>query len=196
MKALPLVSLLVFLAVAMQAVHALPSIGVSHYNTEAIIYIGETREFPVGRIYNTGDVILNASCRWFPDGNCSLPVKVKPEAYVLKPGDSFQVVIVIEASNEDYIGNYSGTVEVLCESLNVTGNPVSPAGSLNVKIHVLPCASQPGTGESESGATYSYDWIIPCLALGSVVVFAVWMKKSQKKKPLKKTVPARFLFHY
>jgi len=195
MKILPFVSLLVFLAAAMPVVYALPSIGVSHYNTEAIIYIGETKEFPVGRIYNTGDAVLNACCRWVPDGDCGLPVKVKPEAYVLKPGDSFQVMIVVEALSEDYIGNYSGTVEVLCEPLNVTGNPVSPAGSLYVKICVLQYESHPESRENEGGATYSHEWIIiPCLALGSAAIFAL-ANKSRKKKQSVKAVAARFLFH-
>jgi len=195
MRVLPLVSLLVFLAAAMPVVYALPSIGVSHYNTETIIYVGETKEFPVGRIYNTGDTILNASCKWIPDGNCSLTVKVKPETYILKSGDSFQVAVIVEALSEEQVGNYTGTVEVLCRPLNVTGNPVSPAGSLNVKICVLQYESQPGTGES--GATYSYDWVvIPCLALGAVAVFTFWVKKGKRRKQLIKAIATRFLFHY
>ena len=197
MRVLPFVSLLVFLAATMPVVYALPSIGVSHHNTEAIIYIGETKEFPVGRIYNTGDVVLNASCNWIPDGNCSLTVKVKPESYLLKPEDSFQVIVVVESPSEEQIGNYSGIVEVLCKPLNITGNPVSPAGSLQIKICVLPLTDQAeSAGKETGGTTFNYGLVvIACLALGSIAVSAVWFKRN--KKPIKKVAPTRFLlFHY
>lgn len=158
-------------------------LGVSKYNEQVLVYVGETKSFPVGRVYNTGDEPFILTCIWKQkDGNyanCTLPLTVNP-SFTLSPGESEQVFLNVtvprDPPSKDYRGLYRGEVEVTAKGLvPVSGNPILPGGSLEVTIRIQESLDIPPNSTRNNDTDTDNDRVLHewpfVLALVTVIVF-------------------------
>jgi hypothetical protein len=122
-------------------------LGVSDANIVGFVNITETRQFEVGRIYNTGDFNMAVTSTWVPDGNYTgINIEIIPSEVYLKPDDARTIYAKVTGLA---VGNYSGKISFSCNvhlPPNYHGNPSVPAGQANARFIVLEkpiVASQP-----------------------------------------------------
>jgi len=104
---------------------------------------GEPHDIVVGTVTNSGNETLIVEYEWVQEtGLLALPAVMKTMQNTLAQGDSFNVVLVLAAMGEEYLGNYTGYTDITTEPLNpLGGNPVMPGGyipSTFVVAHLLP----------------------------------------------------------
>jgi hypothetical protein len=113
-------------------------LGISHYNTCALVGVGDVKEVAVAQVSNLGNETLIIECVWKQeDGALPLPVTVKTPNQNLTSGASVEIFLIVATPNAEYIGNYSGTVEINGKLANpVSGSPIVPGGTVKVNFIV------------------------------------------------------------
>jgi len=139
-----LVSLFLVLAM-LQFAHAAAGLGISHLDTHALVGVGDIRDVAVAQVQNMGTEPLIIVWKWKQlDGPLTLPVSSKQDNITLEVGMSTELLVVVSSPNEDYIGNYSGQVDITgYYARPVAGSPVVPGGTVNVWVvvkHLLPAS--------------------------------------------------------
>jgi hypothetical protein len=135
---------LIALALCFGNVHGTASLGISHYDPHALVGVGDIKDIAVCQVLNAGNETLIIRSTWKQtSGNMSLPVSIKYPNITLEPSASAEVFIVAAGPSNDYMGNYTGEVEITGFYLHppTTGNPIVPGGTINVWLtvkHLLP----------------------------------------------------------
>lgn len=159
-------------------VYSSPSLGTSHHIPHVTVVEGQSKNFSVGRIYNTGDISLNITAGWRQEyGNIALSVNVTPETKILQAGESYTIYITVEAAK---VGYYNGTVQFTGETLTTEpGSPIRPAGSLPVQITIIEKSITP------TQQPYETNWLLyayMCIAIGLVVASLVYLIRFRERK--------------
>lgn len=113
-------------------------LGVSDFEANVSLKIGETEMVQVAKLWNTGDVVLNVTAKWMPknqESNLSLFVEAMPLFKVLQPDESYTATVEVTGFQE---GNFSGKIEFTSVILeNPThGNPIGPGGGARISVVV------------------------------------------------------------
>ena len=119
-------------------VNATISMGVSNYHAKTEIPIGESKKFPVARIYNTGNETFTASLT--ANLNCSdneIKFTVEPMEITLQPEENCLVYLIVNCTKHASPGTYQFTVEIRTMPENeVVGNMVLPTATVDGEIVV------------------------------------------------------------
>jgi len=146
-------------------------LGISDLNIVASLKEKETKQFEVGKVWNTGDFNMTITCTWIPtEAKQGINVTVMPQQMFLQPDEAETIFVEVHGLA---IGNYAGIVSFSCNihlPPAYTGSPVAPSGQVNAKFMILP---------KKSGFNFSFILItvtIVMFAIASVVIMR------QKKK--------------
>lgn len=159
--------LLVCLGLALFAEEAvgIVGLGVSHYDPHSSVKLGTTETVLVAQVNAVGDEPLMVVASWKQtSGNLTLPVHVNISDFQLEPNTAKEIFIIVDVpSNESFLGNYTGEVELNCQYVKqVKGNPTVPGGTAKAWIMVTPKEIVVPSPESSS--------LIPFWVLGTLVV--------------------------
>ena len=122
-------------ALAISNVLASPGLGLSDYKLNETITVSSAHNFAVARLYNVGDSDLVVNVKWVPNGNTNGLIITAPDSVFLKVDESQKIYIDIEAKQ---VGEYSGVLEFVCESVAQEGvSSVTPGGTTNYIISVV-----------------------------------------------------------
>jgi len=113
-------------------------LGISDLNINVVVVVGETKEFEVARLYNTGDLDLNITSAWIPEYVSSdILIQVVPNPLCLAPGKSELVYLEVSGSQPC---NLSGYVDFDCDVAlpkNYTSNPSVPGGRAHAHFKII-----------------------------------------------------------
>lgn len=152
------------------------ALGVSDYNQNVDVIVGETKKIEVARVYNTGNFNLTVTAKWIPETNSStVTVHITPNPIHLQPDTSVLVYAKIVSAEE--LGEYKGKIEFYGEKhlpLNFTGNPSVEGGSAHATfnvIKIIPPFSMP---------------VLPILGVviiaGSSLITLLYVRKHRRKE--------------
>jgi DNA/RNA endonuclease YhcR with UshA esterase domain len=111
-------------------------IGVSDYEINVTITVGQTKTFEVARVSNEGTLGLTITTTWQTD-NTGLTLKLYPETVHLNSGEA--TVVKGEVTNIKQAGTYKGTIEftTTVDQQTGNGNPSTPAGTAHATFNVI-----------------------------------------------------------
>lgn len=111
--------------------------GVTDYDLDTSIHVGESKKFEIARLYNTGHFDLIVTSRWVPNYGSAILVEVMPNPLYLIPGESAPVYVKVTGGEPgEYDGFLDFNVDVKLPE-NYTGSPSVPGGRAHAVFNVV-----------------------------------------------------------
>lgn len=159
------------------------SLGVSNLNITGFVNQTETKEFEVGRIYNTGDFNLTITLEWISENSSGVNVEIIPSQIYLAPDDAKTIHAKVLGVT---VGNYSGSISATSKvelPPDYQGNPTTPGGQINARFVVLHKEVQVDQSVSESFPIISV--VIGVGSILSIIIFVIFIVKRYKRQQVK-----------
>jgi len=122
----------------MPFVHGQQRLGISDYNINSLVNVGDTQTIAVCKIMSYYDEAVTLTSVWTQlEGSKQLPVTILNPIQSLSPNSAVEIFIVANVPNNDYSGNYEGKVQIDASPLNVSsGSPIAWGGTTKVRLTV------------------------------------------------------------